>query len=52
MSNSTLLIRCTCKSDGQDKLHGDGVRVHNKSNKSAHNTYKCTVCGNVVHNKT
>jgi len=23
--------KCTCKHDGQDKLHGKGMRVHNKT---------------------
>jgi len=39
--------KCTCKHDGQDKLHGKGMRVHNKTKIGKGSTevkYRCTVC--------
>lgn len=33
---------CKCKHEEQDKLHGEGMRVHSESSKYGEN---CTVCG-------
>lgn len=43
-----MKLKCKCKHDQQDKLHGSQVRVHNKvmSGKSQKQVYRCTVCGN------
>ena len=34
---------CTCESKYQDKVHGIGKRVHNKTVKPE--GWRCTVCG-------
>lgn len=41
---STEVKTCTskCKSEAQDKYHGEGRRAMNKNSKSE---YTCTVCG-------
>ena len=42
-----MLLRCFCKHAGQDALHGDGRRVHNKTTKpvdTPNKNYRCTVC--------
>ena len=38
---------CTCFNDGQDKLHGRGMRVFNpyKAKDGKTINYRCTVCG-------
>lgn len=38
----SIIKRCTCKSEVQDKLYGIGMRVHTPSKKHGD---KCTVCG-------
>lgn len=35
-----MIIKCNCKHEAQDKLHGAGNRVHN----SGKGIYRCTVC--------
>jgi len=37
----TKILKCTCKSDYQDKKYGKGNRVHNIKNEGC----RCTVCG-------
>ena len=38
--------KCVCKNKGQDKLHGVGMRVMNKTHKDkAGTSHRCTVCG-------
>ena len=37
-----MIMKCSCKHKQQDKLHGKGNRVFNKTMKL--NTYRCTVC--------
>ncbi len=42
-----MIIKHTCSHKGQDKLHGKGMRVFNKTEKSKRNdvdVYRCTVC--------
>lgn len=39
--NSTVVQKCTCISEFQDKTYGKGMRVKNSSGTG----YKCTVCG-------
>jgi hypothetical protein len=42
----TVIKKCDCKSDYQDKQYGQGNRVHNvKGAKGKEDTYSCTVCG-------
>ena len=36
-----MILKCSCKNEHQDKLHGKGRRVHNKTAKGS---YRCTVC--------
>lgn len=36
------VMKCTCQSKGQDRLHGEHMRVHNADSKG---NMKCTVCG-------
>ena len=33
--------QCTCEHESQDKIHGEKMRVHNKTVLG----YRCTVCG-------
>lgn len=42
-----MKLKCNCKHQEQDKIHGEGRRVHNKilKSKGAQQTYRCTVCG-------
>lgn len=35
------ILRCTCKHEYQDKIHGRGLRVHTMK---ADKKYVCTVC--------
>jgi len=46
---TTELIKCTCKSEFQDKTYGYGIRVGNCTSSSQ---YRCTVCGTVSGTKT
>lgn len=41
-----MIINCNCKHESQDKLHGKGRRVFNKTRKTAGTTpiYRCSVC--------
>ena len=43
-----MILKCKCKHSEQDKLHGNNMRVHNKtlSGKSREDVYRCSVCGN------
>lgn len=38
---STIIAKCDCKSEFQDKKYGKGMRVKNSSTAG----YTCTVCG-------
>ena len=42
-----MIMKCDCKNDPQDEVHGTGRRVHNKTEKgkSGPPIYRCTVCG-------
>ena len=45
-----MKIECKCDHPQQDKLHGVGVRVHNKTDKKHGNgqyDYRCTVCDTI-----
>ena len=46
MENS-ILLKCTCENEFQDKAYGKGIRVHNigQKDKSKRFAY-CTVCAN------
>lgn len=45
--NETKVIKCSCTHKYQDKLYGEGNRLHNPLGKpSPFKTYRCTVCGN------
>lgn len=41
-----MILKCDCKHDAQDRIHGPGRRVHNeKQGKGAQKgVYRCTVC--------
>ena len=41
-----MIIKCKCAHDGQDKIHGDGLRVANLTLKTdaSKQTVRCTVC--------
>ena len=39
--NSTVIRKCICISEFQDKMYGKNMRVMNSSGTG----YKCTVCG-------
>ena len=46
MSN-TMVRKCTCASSQQDKLHGKGNRVHNRTkqaNQESERRWRCTSC--------
>lgn len=36
------ILKCTCKHEQQDKLHGTGNRLHNATAKPK--VYRCIVC--------
>lgn len=38
---NTIVVKCSCKNDYQDKCYGKNLRVANVGEKLA----KCTVCG-------
>lgn len=38
---ATEVKKCSCKSEAQDKLYGQGNRLMNQCNKG----FRCTVCG-------
>lgn len=40
-----MIKTCTCKHEGQDKLHGNGRRVWNECKINNNVGYRCTVCG-------
>lgn len=41
---ATKIVKCSCSHEYQDKLHGKGNRVANKS-AATPPKYVCTVCG-------
>ena len=40
-TNSTIIAKCDCKNEFQDKKYGKGMRAKNSHNSG----YRCTVCG-------
>jgi hypothetical protein len=38
--NTTVVQKCTCVSDFQDKMYGVGMRIKNSTGSG----YRCTVC--------
>ena len=36
-----MKLNCFCKHEVQDKKHGKGIRIFNKTTKG----YRCTACG-------
>lgn len=42
-----MKFKCTCENVGQDSIHGEHMRVANKTAKTVGSkpVYKCTVCG-------
>ena len=40
--SESVVKTCTCKNDGQDKLHGNQQRVFNPTQSGA---LRCSVCG-------
>lgn len=50
INRGCIISPCTCKHDGQDKLFGQGKRLHNRcnnTNKEPMKGARCTVCGKV-----
>lgn len=41
----TVIKRCSCTHDFQDKIYGQGMRVHNTTVATKNGKYRCTVCG-------
>lgn len=43
------VFQCSCKSDFQDKMYGNGYRLFNQTGKgSSIDGYRCTVCGKEI----
>ena len=44
-----MKLKCTCKHEGQDKMYGQGIRLHNplKKTEKSPQEYRCTVCATV-----
>lgn len=46
---TTQVLKCKCEHAGQDAIHGEGNRAHNKQEKKGkvgtNHAYACTVCG-------
>jgi len=40
----TVIKKCTCKDEDQDKLYGQGNRLHNVSSLPGRKECYCTVC--------
>ena len=45
---ATIILKCTCTHEYQDKLYGPGRRVHNGCKMLTGHGHRCTVCGNKV----
>ena len=45
MSEQSIIKRCDCKHEYQDKCYGKQMRIHNKANKDRDGGWRCTVCG-------
>lgn len=41
MAEGTIILKCSCKHEEQDKMYGPGLRVHNVNTKGE---AFCTVC--------
>lgn len=39
------ILKCSCRSEFQDRKYGKGMRVHNPAKDGALIKYNCTVCG-------
>lgn len=46
----TVILKCDCQSEFQDRTYGKGMRVHNRSGKNNRIAY-CTVCTPSNNNK-
>lgn len=45
-----MILPCTCRHSAQDRLHGEGQRVHNRAPKediAERRAYRCTVCATI-----
>ena len=44
-----MKLKCTCKHEGQDKMYGHQIRLHNplKKTEKGAQEYRCTVCATV-----
>jgi len=46
--SKTIILKCNCPHEFQDKEYGLQKRVHNAlKKKESQQQYRCTVCGNV-----
>jgi len=43
---ATIIVKCTCVSEYQDKQHGYKMRVANTMKEN--NKARCTVCGTII----
>ena len=44
---ASVIKKCTCKNEYQDKKYGTGMRVMNPMSKTKKGMHKCTVCGRI-----
>lgn len=42
---ATVVKRCTCESEFQDREYGLGQRLHNQCKSERGMSWRCTVCG-------
>lgn len=49
MSSTVTKVKCQCQHEQQDKMHGQGVRVANRTAKGDKDSSeaRCTVCGKI-----
>lgn len=46
-TDTVKVLKCNDGAHSQDAIHGQGMRVHNRTKKTQGNeyVYRCTVCG-------
>ena len=44
VNTTTVVKKCTCKSEYQDKMYGAGMRVMNGTSPKMGAGFRCTVC--------
>lgn len=49
MADTAKIFKCSCSHDGQDSLHGKGLRLFNKTQgKGTLDYFRCTVCSKEI----